>query len=66
MKQTNVLLLDLQPTSEMSAALQGILESTPLTNLQFQQAAIKNNDLHGGMLGELVARIQPAVIFLVS
>lgn len=66
MKQTNVLLLDLQPSSEMSAALHGILESTPLTNLQFQQAAIKNNDFHGGMLGELVARIQPAVIFLVS
>lgn len=66
MKQTNVLLLDLQPSSEMSAALHGVLESAPLTNLQFQQAAIKTNDLNGGVLGELVARIKPAVIFLVS
>ncbi len=66
MKQTNVLLLDLQPSSEMSAALHCVLKSAPLTNLQFQQAAIKTNDLNGGVLGELVARIKPAVIFLVS
>ncbi|HQR33957.1 MAG TPA: sigma-54 dependent transcriptional regulator [Blastocatellia bacterium] len=66
MKQANVLLLDLQPPSEMSTALHGVLESAPLLNLQFQKAVIKNNELSGNTLSELVSQIKPAVIFLVS
>lgn len=66
MKQTNVLLLDLQPVSDLSAGLRGILESNREDKLQLQQAAVNGNDLHGGRIGELVASIKPAVIFLVS
>ncbi len=66
MKQTNVLLLDLQPISELSARLRGILESNGEDNLQFRQAAVNNNDLRGEKICELVASANPAVIFLVS
>lgn len=66
MKQTNVLLLDLQPVSDLSAGLRGILESNREDKLQLQQAAVNGNDLHGGRIRELVASIKPAVIFLVS
>lgn len=66
MKQTNVLLLDLQAPSEMSAALHGVLESTPHLNLRFQKAAINKNEMHETALGELVSKINPAVIFWVS
>jgi len=68
MKSANILLFNLQASSEMSASLRGILESTGHANIQLQEAAVPNNDLRidNSLLANLVDRIKPAVIFLVS
>lgn len=85
MKQPNVLLLDLQPSSDLGSALRLILESTlkhgavPNTqpgielnrqpNINFQQQAFTNGDLQsaaGNTVNELISRLKPAVVFLVS
>src|SRR5262245_50217129 len=69
MKQTNVLLLDLNSPCELSKSLRGIIESTQNADLRLQQETIENNDLLSraeSALPELISRVNPAVIFLVS
>ncbi|MCI0337646.1 MAG: sigma-54 dependent transcriptional regulator [Acidobacteria bacterium] len=69
MKPANVLLLDINPSSELSGKLRGILESTPNGEIQLQQEIINSSDtrdLPGGDVRDLVSRAKPAVIFLVS
>ena len=69
MKQTNVLLLDLNSPCELSKSLRGIIESTQNADLRLQQETIENNDLPRraeSVLPELISRVNPAVIFLVS
>ena len=69
MKPTNVLLLDFNPTSDLSVTLRGILNSNPNTNIRFQQEAIDNDKSQSqaeGGLRDMITRIKPAVILLVS
>ncbi len=82
MKQPNVLLLDLQSSPELGSTLRHILESAPLPNsdvvnwklgdlspVQLQQQALACTDLQNGAgnsVKELLARLRPEVIFLVS
>jgi len=76
MKQPNVLLLDLQPSSELGSVLRAILESSSYskhadgqTNNTLQPEAFVSHHLQngaGGAANELIARLKPAVIFLIS
>ncbi len=67
MKPTNVLLLNLDPSRELSDKLRRIIESRPHTDLRLE--TIDNNGQPSrtdSLLPELVSRIRPTVIFLVS
>jgi two-component system, NtrC family, response regulator GlrR len=69
MKPTNVLLLDTNPTRELGGKLRGILESTVNSEIRLQEQVIKNSDnsdLGRRGISDLVKRVKPAVIFLVS
>src|SRR5262245_33928600 len=62
MKPTNVLLLDLQPSCDLSGTLRAIIESGKQAEIQLQQESVANGD----HLRQMVLRMNPAVIFLVS
>ncbi len=69
MKPTNLLLLNLNSSGELSGALRGIIESARNSDLRLQQETIDGNDPLSrveSVLPELVSRSNPAVIFLVS
>jgi len=69
MKPTNVLLLNLNPSCELSNSLRRIIESAQNADLRLQQETVANNDSLSraeSALPELVSRANPAVIFLVS
>ena len=69
MKPTNVLLLNLNPSRELSNSLRRIIESAQHADLRLQQETIDNNDSLGSAetaVPDLVSRANPAVIFLVS
>jgi len=69
MKPTTVLLLNLNSTCELSGTLRGILESTSNAEISLQQETILDgNPLsnRSNSLPEVVSRVRPAVIFLVS
>src|SRR5262245_41842148 len=69
MKPTNVLLLNLKSSCELSNSLRGIIESTQNADLRLQQETIANIESltrAESVLSELVSRANPAVIFLVS
>ncbi len=69
MKPTNLLLLNLNATCELSGALRGIIESARNSDLRLQQETIDGNDPLSrveSVLPELVSRSNPAVIFLVT
>ncbi|MGH9834994.1 MAG: sigma-54 interaction domain-containing protein [Blastocatellia bacterium] len=69
MKPTNLLLLNLNASCELSGALRGIIESARNSDLRLQQETIDGNDPLSrveSVLPELVSRSNPAVIFLVS
>ncbi len=69
MKPANVLLLDLNPSSELGGKLRGILESTSNTEIRLQQEIIKISDpriAEGNGARDLISRAKPAVIFLIS
>lgn len=74
MKQQNILLLDLQPTSELGSALRRILETTNSSSgtepeIHLRQENFATHDLHngpGGVASKLISRLKPAVVFLVS
>ncbi|MGH9768009.1 MAG: sigma-54 dependent transcriptional regulator [Blastocatellia bacterium] len=69
MKSANVLLLNLNPSRELSNSLRSIIESAQNADLRLQQETIDNNDSLSrteSVLPELVSRANPAVIFLVS
>src|SRR4030095_14098603 len=69
MKPTNVLLLNLNQSRELSDSLRGIIESNKDADLRVRLETIDNNpqsDRVGNGLREIVSRISPAVIFLVS
>lgn len=77
MKQPNVLLLDLQPSPEFSSVLRTILESARTSNpqptefsaIRLQHEAFVGHDLANGAetsVKELLSRLRPAVVFLVS
>jgi DNA-binding NtrC family response regulator len=69
MKLTNVLLLDLNPACELSDALRGIIESDKQSEIKLQLESVANID-HlieaARVWPELVSRIKPAVVFLIS
>jgi DNA-binding NtrC family response regulator len=69
MKPTNLLLLNLNATGELSGALRGIIESARNADIRLQQETIDGNDplsrVESG-LPELISRSNPAVIFLVT
>ncbi|MDX2039653.1 MAG: sigma-54 dependent transcriptional regulator [Acidobacteriota bacterium] len=71
MKNTNILLLDPNPTCELSGALGKILESSASTEFNLQRESLSDysgQDSSGstGLLSGVVSRIKPAVIFMVS
>ena len=69
MEPTNVLLLNLNPSCELSNSLRGIIESAQNADLRLQQETVDNDDSLSraeSALPELVSRANPAVIFLVS
>jgi len=69
MKPTNVLLLNLNPSRELSNSLRRIIESAQHADLRLQQETIDNNDSLSSAetaVPDLVSRANPAVIFLVS
>jgi len=69
MEPTNVLLLNLNPSCELSNSLRRIIESAQNADLRLQQETVDNNDSLSraeSALPELVSRANPAVIFLVS
>ncbi len=69
MKPTNVLLLNLNPSRELSDSLRGILESNEDANLRLRLETVDNNSQSNrreNVLLETVSRISPALIFLVS
>jgi DNA-binding NtrC family response regulator len=68
MKPSNVLLLNINPLSELGGRLRWILESASNSNIQLQQETI-SNDLYPNLtdrIPELLARRNPALIFLIS
>jgi DNA-binding NtrC family response regulator len=68
MKPSNVLLLNLNPADELVGRLRWILESASTSNILLQQENI-SSDQHphlSNCIPELLARRNPAVIFLVS
>jgi two-component system, NtrC family, response regulator GlrR len=69
MKPTNVLLLNMNSTCELSNSLRRIIESAQNADLRLQQETIDNNDSLSraeSALPEMVSRANPAVIFLIS
>src|SRR5262245_36251341 len=68
MKQSNIVLLNLNPANDLAGRLRGILESTPDPGIRLQQESIgTEQSAHlADQVPELVARANPAVIFLVS
>lgn len=77
MKQPDVLLLNLQPSSELGSVLRGILESTLRLQeqpggqeiIRVREEAFANGELQTGSgmkANELISRLKPAVVFLVS
>ncbi len=69
MKQTNVLLLDLNPACKLSGTLRGIIESDKQSEIKLQQESVPTGDEVGYAergWPELVSRIKPSVIFMVS
>jgi two-component system response regulator GlrR len=66
MKNTNVLLLDSNPAGELSRALRMVLEANSQPEVLLQQVALSLPELTEGAVTELMARLKPAVIFLIS
>lgn len=68
MKPSNVLLLNLNPPDELVGRLRRILESASNSNILLQQETIGSNQYPNlpNRILELLARNNPAVIFLVS
>jgi DNA-binding NtrC family response regulator len=69
MKPTNLLLLNLNATCELSGALRGIIESARNADIRLQQETIDSNEPLSrveSVLPELISRSNPAVILLVS
>lgn len=66
MKNTNVLLLDSNPAGELGDALRAVLEASSQHRMHLQQVALSQPDLTEGTVVELMARLKPAVIFLIS
>lgn len=71
MKNTNILLLDPNPTCELSGALGKILDSSAPTGINLQRESLSNyagQDSSGSAsrLKGFISRIKPAVIFMVS
>jgi two-component system response regulator GlrR len=62
MKPTNVLLLDLKAACDLSGKLRSIIESAKQAEIQLQQKSVANGD----NFREMVLRMNPAVIFLIS
>jgi two-component system, NtrC family, response regulator GlrR len=62
MKPANVLLIDLKPVCDLSGRLRAIIESAKQAEIQLQQKSVANSD----HFREMVSRMNPAVIFLVS
>jgi two-component system, NtrC family, response regulator GlrR len=68
MKPSNVLLLNLNPADELVGRLRCILESASNSNILLQQETIGSNQYPNlpNRIFELLARRNPAVVFLVS
>ena len=77
MKQPNVLLLDLQPSSELGSGLRGILESALKSygqtgkhqDISLREEVSASRDLQTGAgtgINDLISRLKPAVVFLIS
>lgn len=71
MKQQNVLLLDLQPTSNLGGVLRRILETNdppfgPESNINLRQESFANQMPPNNAACELISRLKPAAVFLVS
>lgn len=70
MKPTNVLMLDLHPTGELGHALRVVLEANTHSPVTLQQETLAQHLAHddraAGHLAALIARLRPAVIFVVS
>ncbi|MFN0087701.1 MAG: sigma 54-interacting transcriptional regulator [Blastocatellia bacterium] len=66
MKQTDVLLLDINAASDLSASLRGIIESTPSNQVRLRQEAIEPKGGYESRAWEVISRIRPAVVFLIS
>jgi two-component system, NtrC family, response regulator GlrR len=68
-KATNVLVLDVNPASNLGVALRTILESSQQNEIRFQLESMPGGDPRGyaeSVWPDLVARFRPAVSFLVS
>lgn len=71
MKNTNILLLDPNPTCELSGALGKIIESNAQSGVHLRRESLSQYAEQGqsesaGVLSSFVSRIKPAVIFMVS
>lgn len=66
MKQTDVLLLDINSASDLSVSLRGIIESTPSSQIRLQQEAIQSSGGYERLAWEVISRIKPAVVFLIT
>jgi DNA-binding NtrC family response regulator len=69
MKPTNILLLDFNPACELSGALRVIIESAKQTEILLRRESVPTGDdqtYAESAWPELVSRIKPSVIFLVS
>jgi DNA-binding NtrC family response regulator len=68
MKQSNVLLLNLNPVGELGPRLRWILESASTSNIRIEQETVSSGQhLHlTDHIPDLLARRNPALIFLVS
>jgi DNA-binding NtrC family response regulator len=68
MRPTNVLLLNLNPTSELGGNLGHIIESSVRSDIHLRQESILDDQSAAlsERVPELITRVNPAVIFLVS
>lgn len=67
MKQTKILLLDLNPTSGMGSTLRGILESSPNLGIQLRHEPVRDSEtvLFDIELSSIISGYNPDMIFLV-
>jgi len=71
MKNANILLLDPNPSCELSRSLGEIIESNVRSGIKLQRESLSDYDNHdsartSGLVSGFVERIKPAVIFMVS